>query len=194
MKKGILLLFLLMLVLSACSNKEKEVTNNAPVEKLSPLEAISKVCLETPLEQCREIFEDNGKSIEDQARGIIDKYSEVYYILTTEDSVDYKKRTVEENMNSLHTKGYDIIIKNHEEKGNKYYVKLLKDKIYPLTQIYNTQTIDIGMDKFELVVSMGFPNDINSTTTAKGSSEQWVYRELNKYVYLKDGEVTSFQD
>lgn len=48
------------------------------------------------------------------------------------------------------------------------------------------------MSEKDLLISCGSPNEINRTVTANGSSEQWVYSNI--YVYVENGEVTSFQD
>ena len=42
----------------------------------------------------------------------------------------------------------------------------------------------------------GKPYDINKTTNEYGTSEQWVYKFLNKhrYIYFKDGIVTTIQE
>lgn len=40
---------------------------------------------------------------------------------------------------------------------------------------------------------MGEPDSVNRTTTKYGVSEQWVYGN-SRYVYLKDGIVTSIQE
>jgi hypothetical protein len=182
-------------LLSSCASTTSEPKNEVEAEEeLSTLEQISKQCLDDPYEPCNEMFlEQRDKIEDDQASGIIDKYREVFYIINTEDSADYKERTIDSNMKSLHSKGYDIIIEKNKEKGNKYFVKLLEKEIQPLAQLYNSEEIIIGMDKVKVVISMGFPIDINRTVTENSTDEQWVYNN-GVYVYLEDGEVTSFQD
>jgi hypothetical protein len=52
----------------------------------------------------------------------------------------------------------------------------------------------IGMTRSELENSRwGKPTDINKTTTALGTSEQWVYSDY-RYVYLENGIVTAIQE
>ena len=53
----------------------------------------------------------------------------------------------------------------------------------------------LGMDAEQLQASWGRPTDINRTVSAYGVREQWVYRysSTTRYVYLKDGIVTSWQ-
>jgi len=58
----------------------------------------------------------------------------------------------------------------------------------------------IGMTKDELRASIGFPNDINRTTSPYGISEQWVYKEGYiltydiKCFYFEDDILTTIQD
>lgn len=46
--------------------------------------------------------------------------------------------------------------------------------------------------------SWGYPDDVNKTVNAYGVSEQWVYRGAgfakNRYLYFKNGILTSMQD
>jgi hypothetical protein len=61
--------------------------------------------------------------------------------------------------------------------------------------IYNKQVI-VGMGGEEVVQSWGRPHKINTTVTAKGRDEQWVYRRAggaDQYLYLTNGELRSMQ-
>ena len=55
----------------------------------------------------------------------------------------------------------------------------------------------IGMTNQEVLRSWGAPTKINSTISARGSSEQWVYRREkignDQYVYVENGIVRSIQ-
>jgi hypothetical protein len=52
----------------------------------------------------------------------------------------------------------------------------------------------IGMTKEEVITSSwGKPNDINKTTNAKGTNEQWVYNG-NKYLYFENGILQTIQE
>ena len=55
-----------------------------------------------------------------------------------------------------------------------------------------TSKIWVGMSYIELVYSVGFPDHINSTTTAAGTSQQWVYG-TSLYAYVEGGKVISYQ-
>ena len=56
------------------------------------------------------------------------------------------------------------------------------------------ETPRIGMTKAEVRKSLwGEPEDINKTTTAYGTREQWVYSG-NRYIYFENGIVTSIQE
>lgn len=52
--------------------------------------------------------------------------------------------------------------------------------------------IVIGMTKQMVKDARGLPDDINSTQGSYGTHEQWVYGE--RYIYFKNGIVTSIQD
>lgn len=59
----------------------------------------------------------------------------------------------------------------------------------------NGQQIFIGMDRGAVLESWGTPDDINRTTTGRGTSEQLVYRRGSaRYVYIDNGVVTAIQD
>jgi hypothetical protein len=52
---------------------------------------------------------------------------------------------------------------------------------------------EIGMTSDEVRASLwGEPEDVNTTETADGTSEQWCYSD-SRYVYLDNGVVTSIQ-
>ncbi len=56
--------------------------------------------------------------------------------------------------------------------------------------------IHVGMTQDELIYSWGAPNDYNPTTTAYGTSDQWVYGDPvygANYVYLDNGVISSYQ-
>lgn len=65
-----------------------------------------------------------------------------------------------------------------------------KNKLHKL----KTMNPKIGMTQEEVLASSwGKPKDINKTTTAYGTSEQWVYSNYN-YLYFDDGILTSIQN
>lgn len=56
----------------------------------------------------------------------------------------------------------------------------------------------IGMTEEELTKSWGSPTQVNSTVSASGKRDQWVYRRegevtKSKYVYVRNGVVTTIQ-
>ena len=74
------------------------------------------------------------------------------------------------------------------EKNIKY--KLIKRKY----QITERKEHSIGMTKTEVENSTwGKPKDINKTTTAYGTQEQWCYSGY-KYIYFENGIVTAIQE
>ena len=53
--------------------------------------------------------------------------------------------------------------------------------------------IQIGMTAEQVRASWGRPSKVNSTITARGTHEQWVYDASDDYVYFDDGIMTSVQ-
>ena len=79
---------------------------------------------------------------------------------------------------------------------DKVYVKLPKKltrKSKKAGYAINNGQIFLGMSSDEAIASRGRPADINRTTGAWGTHEQWVYRG-NTYLYFKNGKLTSWQD
>lgn len=57
--------------------------------------------------------------------------------------------------------------------------------------------VSIGMNECEAHAAWGFPNDINTMTTAAGSQEQWVYgtyASATSLLYVEGGLVTAIQN
>lgn len=57
----------------------------------------------------------------------------------------------------------------------------------------------IGMNILELLPSVGYPDDINTSNYGSGNSGQWIYHKdyygvSAFYIYVEDGKVTSYQD
>lgn len=55
----------------------------------------------------------------------------------------------------------------------------------------------VGMDNIDLLFTAGVPDDVNSTTSSWGTTEQWVYQGggyHTMYIYLDNKKVTSWQD
>lgn len=59
---------------------------------------------------------------------------------------------------------------------------------------YKSKGVHIGMTKAEVLrSSWGTPTDINRTTTARGTREQWVYGGGN-YLYFEDDKLVTIQN
>lgn len=61
--------------------------------------------------------------------------------------------------------------------------------------------IAVGMTRDQVVAAWGWPQDVNRTTTAFGTDEQWCYRDrhdryalAHAFVYFSGGLVQSIQD
>lgn len=59
-------------------------------------------------------------------------------------------------------------------------------------QLIANAKVRIGMSAVQARASWGTPDDINRTTTARGTDEQWVYD--SSYLYFEDGLLTSIQN
>lgn len=77
---------------------------------------------------------------------------------------------------------YAMLVDRYNQSGNKQ-IEIKKVKPY------------IGMSKMEVryLSTWGQPKDINKTTNANGTREQWVY-SLSRYLYFEDGKLTTIQE
>lgn len=98
---------------------------------------------------------------------------------------------------SLHIKfdAYDVIIWREDEKNRytKYY--RTEEGLQYIVDIEDRKyKPEIGMTKEEVLNSTwGKPKDINTSTYAWGTSEQWCYSNY-RYLYFDDGILTSIQE
>lgn len=78
------------------------------------------------------------------------------------------------------------------QETNRQEGEILRKKIEENSK--NPGGVHIGMTKGEVLTNgWGQPSDINKTTTAYGTREQWVYGGGN-YLYFEDGILTSIQN
>lgn len=84
---------------------------------------------------------------------------------------------------------YSSMVKTQDDEDKK---DALNEKVNNRTD--NPQSVNISMTKEEVLTEgWGKPNDINRTTTANGTSEQWVYSGY-RYLYFEDGILVTIQD
>lgn len=100
--------------------------------------------------------------------------------------------------------GYPIWLKVLTEKGEDAIVRYnqqgvrvgIKDHYFtsdPLPFEWGTEILqkiknreaDIGMSSKQVLIAIGYPDEINSTSSRHGVSEQWIYRLLNKKNYYQ---------
>lgn len=77
-----------------------------------------------------------------------------------------------------------------------YLVDNVESSAPTLQKISNAE-ISIGMNRHELLMSWGVPNDVNTTTVAGGTNAQWVYGDPiygANYVYLDNDVITAIQN
>lgn len=85
-------------------------------------------------------------------------------------------------------------LKNKEEqiaKRKSYLIEKYGSRV--ANQILNRE-IWIGMTYKMAIESLGDPDDINSTVGSWGVHQQWVYSDMDFYLYFKNGKLTSWQD
>ena len=100
--------------------------------------------------------------------------------------------------------GYPIWLKVVTENGEDAIVRYnqqgvrvgIKDHYFtsdPLPFEWGTEILqkiknrkaDIGMSSKQVLIAIGYPDEINSTSSRHGVSEQWIYRLLNKKIYYQ---------
>lgn len=85
-----------------------------------------------------------------------------------------------------------------DEKAREERSKYLKKKFGKYAWQIEFGQVNIGMTKEMCIEALGHPSDINRTTTAYGTHEQWVYESKygykTKYVYFENGKITAIQD
>jgi hypothetical protein len=52
--------------------------------------------------------------------------------------------------------------------------------------------LTIGMSEVDAMGGLGIPDHVNTTQTAKGTREQWVYPDIG-YLYFADGKLVAIQ-
>ncbi|WP_366162650.1 hypothetical protein ABXS71_06225 [Bacillus infantis] len=189
------------MIMTACSSQsvdEDKISASEPeTEELNALEEISKVCLESDIEACRETYNEKSDQIDEEfseGKETIGKYLNVHKVLTSSKTAEEKLKDIESDMTYIKNKGYYTLAKFNRKLGNNYYADYLETVIQPKAQIYNSKKYGVGMEKMDLILSIGYPNDINKTTTSNNVSEQWVYDNYEIYIYLDNGIVSSFQN
>lgn len=158
-------------------------------------------------------YDGLGKIVEEKVNEYIEKsyYTQALKDIDTKDYSDlssnvdylitfYSDKT--EVKTDLYNKVIKIIEKNAENPDlyllltklqETYPDKLTEDDISNIRIQSYIKNPSIGMTTDEIEESnWGKPSHINRTTTANGTSEQWVYPN-NKYIYLENGVVTSIQ-
>lgn len=127
------------------------------------------------------------------------KYTYDHYYCKYENSILYIFNN-EPQMDNLE----NAVFKMEQDNGKLMYLpySFSQTKIILSKESNNTKPKDkvkilepsIGMTKTEVENSTwGRPNKINKTTTTYGISEQWCYSNY-RYIYFKDGIVTSIQE
>ena len=92
-------------------------------------------------------------------------------------------------------------VKGHMARKRKsWYLDYHTDRPDTIVTAINDEKLVLGMSWPDVWAFKGRPNDINRTTSAHGTDEQWVYRdswEWNSriiYLYFDNGVLASWQD
>ncbi len=78
------------------------------------------------------------------------------------------------------------------DKTNKNAFKALQN-IYANLELPN-KILEVGKSEKEVLAIMGQPDKINKTTNASGVNEQWIYKELDIFIYMENGTLSSWQE
>lgn len=75
-------------------------------------------------------------------------------------------------------------------------VKPASGAVRPPAPIPRAADLTIGMEAASAARAWGEPSRVNRSTTARGKSEQWVYRDghVTRYLYFTNGKLTAIYD
>lgn len=144
--------------------------------------------------------QDASQKIEELARTqelITNTYSPTYCqnhqdITINEPTLNSQNWPGADNTTGLSDEECQIIIRKLFSERDDYATNIIESYIKAISE----RKVAIGMTKVEVVYSWGSPKDINRTTFANGTSEQWVYGNIynSRYVYFDNNIVTTIQN
>lgn len=112
--------------------------------------------------------------------GCTDTYFEDYY-----SSADYYRDKIRAETLERERKEAEAI-----KPFKKYVEDHSTEKVKKLVE---EGKIALGMNKQEVIASIGRPNDINKTVGIWGVHEQWIYGD-RRYLYFENGILTAWQE
>ena len=164
---------------------------------------LKEIFREIDLENEKRIYNDSIKRKNDSIVAIEKRENAI------KDSIEYLKQraineTIEKERRKKEVKIQIANKKQEIEKQTKRKIENEKKKIQRREDIINkyglengqailNHKVKIGWTKAMCVASWGKPYDINRTTNAYGTQEQYVY-SLKKYLYFENGILTTIQD
>lgn len=164
---------------------------------------LKEIFREIDLENEKRNFNDSVKRRNDSVLAIEIRYKEV------KDSIEFSKQKTIEEIKNKERQNQEVKIKKAQKKQaivNQTKIKLENEKkrIQRKEDIINkyglengqailNHKVKIGWTKAMCIASWGKPYDINRTTNAYGTEEQYVY-SLKKYLYFENGILTAIQD
>lgn len=131
------------------------------------------------------------------------------YLISNQDTITIFKQ-VNADYWSAYYKGETIFIKywyikelseDHDQTAHKKAVLASQNRKANIIKKYGSVMgnlilkgrVRIGMTKAMARLSWGEPSDINTTTTAYSTHEQWVY-SVGNYLYFENGKLTAIQN
>jgi len=111
-----------------------------------------------------------------------------------------EKRMLEEERNTQNEIAKykkQLAIKEKKKWDEQRKIRLIEKYGDCKGQLIFENQIRIGWSEAEVLESMGQPKKINTTRSASGSREQWVYQGENydfKYLYFDNGILTTIQE
>lgn len=164
-------------------------------------------------EECNSLHKDGGDNIERLLRDRNKEYDFLYdyysnFLLIEGDSIVVEFDNMEkvknifkltdESGNTLspsdvlyeEARQRSIVNKKEREESIKEFER---ERAKEKRKEEEEKRVRIGMNYDEVKNRWGKPNDINTTTTKYGVTEQWVYPN-GKYIYFEDGVVTTIRE
>lgn len=101
-----------------------------------------------------------------------------------------KQQATTDSINAIKDKEFAAKTAKRLAEDKAAYIKEYGEKNGTL--IANGQVV-IGMTKEMCVAAWGRPTNVNTTTTASGTRDQYVYRDKNAYLYFENGKLVTIQ-
>ena len=112
------------------------------------------------------------------------------FLTQEEKDVLERQKATNDSINAIKDKEFAARTAKRLAEDKAAYIKQYGEKNGTL--IANGQ-VAIGMNKEMCVAAWGRPTTVNTTTTANGTRDQYVYRDTNSYLYFENGKLVTIQ-